>query len=230
MKLSVSRKFIIGIVIPAIVVGGALFIYSVPPEDTTTTEKEIVAEEIYQLSLIHEDLKTQNELSNIMINDIVSEMLSSSIKYNIPIGLLHAIFRIESEYRFWIDHPKVNITIKGKALQTNAIGLGGVIWEFWEDSLKAYNIAQKKSDLYNYSNNIEASAAILNWIIVSELKQNKKGNLIIERIISRYYGAYDKDYHDKMIRVTSDLWLRRISKEIINLNKKGPVGELIKNG
>ena len=169
------------------------------------------------LSIVRQDLITYNKYSNDVINDLVSNIDSASKKYNIPVGLLHSIFRIESEYRFWITHDP--ITVHGK--RTNAIGLGGVVWEYWADSLKKYNIAKVKTDLYLYKNNIFATAAILRWI-VNDLQRDStttKYN-IISRLVKSYYGANSKRYKDKLIKVTSDLWLKRITISLINNKNK----------
>jgi soluble lytic murein transglycosylase-like protein len=167
----------------------------------------------YELSFVKDDLLTYG-YSERYLKLVVSSMKKASEDYKIPIGLLHAIFRIESDYRFNITHPTVVIDYKGKKITTNAIGLGGIIWEFWGDSLKANNIADHEMDLYLPDVNIKASAYILRKLINQELSTNKQ-SFSMANIIRRYYGAYSQLYMEKMIRVTSDLWLKRITKEVI---------------
>jgi len=162
------------------------------------------------------DLRTYQRFSERMVNDISDAVVLYSEKWNIPIGLTHSMMRIESEYKFWVEHAPINIKVHGKRINTKAIGLGGIVWEFWADSLRKHNIAHERTDLFLYDVNIEASTAILRWIVDSEINKpyiNERN--LINRIIKRYYGAYDKDYHNKMIKVTSDLWLKRIARTLI---------------
>jgi len=162
--------------------------------------------------IILNDLQTYNKLSENVIKDLVKSMYEASKTFDIPIGLLHAIFRVESEYNFWVEHKLIKITINKKRITTKAVGLGGIVWEFWSDSLKTHHIAFKRSDLFIIKNNINATAAILRWITNSLLISPNNKNDLINKIIKRYYGAYSSDYFKKMVRVTSDLWLKRISR------------------
>jgi hypothetical protein len=42
---------------------------------------------------------------------------------------------------------------------------------------------------------------------------------ILDNVIRRYYGAYSNTYLNKMELVTSDLWMKRIAKEIIRTKR-----------
>jgi hypothetical protein len=172
-------------------------------------EKDVIKEISYEIELVKDDLISldYNEQS-ILMESIVSSIKKNSQEYDIPIGLLHAIFRIESEYKSTVIHP--NITVRGKS--TNAIGLGGIVWEYWSKLLIENKIAFDKKDLLIADVNIKAAAFILNYFIEEELNKNNK--ISIEQIIRRYYGAMDQDYYNKMVKNTSDLWLKRISKDI----------------
>ena len=165
------------------------------------------------LDIVRQDLITYQKLSPTTIEEVLASIDAASKKWDIPVGLLHAIFRVESEYNFWINHPTVTVTVHQKRVRTQAIGLGGIIWEFWSDSLRKHNIAMTRTDLYLPEKNIEGSAAILRWITDAKLKKNSTTEYnLINQIISGYYGAYDKTYHSKMERITSDLWLKRIAR------------------
>jgi len=172
----------------------------------------------FEINLVNADLETYNnitsKLSSKVRGIIVSAMEKNCKKYDLPIGLLHGIFRTESEYRFYLDHAKININVHGKSISTNAIGIGGIVWEFWEEKLKLHGIAETKTDLYLPEVNIEASCYILRSIIDEEVGNSDQYN-IISKIITRYYGAYSKEYFAKMQRVTSDLWMARMGKIII---------------
>jgi len=169
----------------------------------------------FELDLVREDLQTYGTISARVQNIILTEIDSCSMEYKIPIGLLHSIFRVESEYKFNIDHPTVTIKLHGQIIKTHATGLGGVMWAIWQDSLKAHNIAQAETDLYLPDINIHASSYILSLAIKDALKNRQTGKGLLDKIIRNYYGAYSDMYMSKMERVTSDLWMKRITKTIL---------------
>jgi len=167
-----------------------------------------------ELIFIRSDLDEYEFLSTKLKDNIVNTIDIASKEYNLPPILLHAIFQIESDYRFNIDHPIVNIKIKGKLTKCWARGLGGIMWDCWSDSLKSHNIAETSSDLYIPQNNIEATGFILKDIINKEL-QKSNDIWIISRIVKQYYGDWNHDYEQKLKEVTSKLWIKRIGKEIL---------------
>ena len=178
-----------------------------------------------ETQLIRYDLNEYSHLSTDIKDKIAKAILNTSQKYDIPPILMHAIFQIESDYRFNIDHDPVTLTILGKIVKTNAQGLGGIIWEVWQERLKAEEIAETKSDLYVPQNNIAATGFILRLIINEELSKKKSGN-IVERIIAQYYGQASSRYENKMRLVTSKLMLKRIEREIKEskiLQKQGDI-------
>jgi len=162
----------------------------------------------YELDLIRADLSTYGYLSKSTQNLIINALLETSTEFRIPVGLLHAIIRVESEYRFWIDHPPV--IRKGQKVW--ARGLGGVMWYYWGEKLRKNKIAQNSSDLYLVDRNIKATGFILRNIIKSGKNINQEN--IMSYIQKKYYGANSKNYIRKMIKVTSDLWMNRMAKEI----------------
>lgn len=187
--------------------------------NTSRLERSLELADVQALGVVTDDLHSYKYLSENTIEDIIFCMKEASTKYEIPIGLLHAIFRIESDYKFWSTHKDIMIKANGTLTKTNAIGMGGVVWEFWSDSLQTNNIVNSKSDLYFPINNINATAYILRSIIDKKLNSNTANeNNIIAKIIESYYGEYNKNYHNKMIQVTSDIWLKRISRVIMKSN------------
>jgi hypothetical protein len=181
------------------------------PSDTLNLTKQITLEEIrkIEVQLIRLDLNDYSHLSTNIKDEISKSILESSQTFNIPPILIHAIIQIESEYRFNIDHPIV--FIKGK--KTNARGLGGIIWEYWGKRLITAGIAETDNDLYLPHANILAIGYILRVIINDELTKNRK-NWLLRRIITQYYGIQSNEYESKIQKVTSNLWLKRITKEI----------------
>lgn len=215
--MSNNSKFLIGVVIVAIIISVGIQLSVIPITPPTQKQNSIYVRNIDR-EIVVLDLKEYNYLSNNLKNDIIVSMDSASKQYDVPILLLHAIFRVESDYRFAIDHKRVTVYIKNKRVTTNAIGLGGVMWVFWGDSLRLHKIAEKESDLYVPQVNVRASAYILRTIINKESQTSNEQN-IIANIIRKYYGAYSKEYENRMEIVTSDLWMKRIAREIITNNK-----------
>lgn len=150
---------------------------------------------------------------------LISTMDQASLNYGIPLILLHMIFYIESTYRTDANHQKVPVLLNKRSQIVQAVGLGGVVWEFWGDSLRANNIADSRDDLKEFEKNIPASAFILRKCIESSIPVSTPLTLFDE-IIKRYYGAYNVDYKKKMMEVTSRLWLNRISHDILSQFKQ----------
>ncbi|HLD98172.1 MAG TPA: transglycosylase SLT domain-containing protein [Candidatus Nanoarchaeia archaeon] len=160
------------------------------------------------LQFVKEDIEMYGYISKRVNKDFIGSIEKASKEYSIPVGMLHSIFRVESDYRWMINHPK--IFVKGK--ETNAIGLGGVVWEYWSDKLINKKIAENRNDLYIPEVNIEAAAYILRYIINEEI--HKPGADLLGRIITRYYGAYSELYKDKTIKITSELWMKKMIRDI----------------
>ena len=168
----------------------------------------------YELALVEDDLKTYSHLSNNVRQEILDSLYGAYKRFKVPIGLMHAVTRTESEYRFWLTHPDVRVKIHGKRVSTNALGMGGVIWEIWGDTLKHFNVAYNKSDLYMPGVGITAQACVLHLIIAEVMADSVPVYNIVSRVQTKYYGAYAKEYMARMKLVTSDLWIKRIAKEI----------------
>jgi len=193
------RRINLALLLIAIIIFIALFVI--------VKKKEIVKpynKTDYELEIVKNDLKFY-DLSDEMQNTITEQIRVCANKYKIPVLLLHAIFRIESDYRFYVTHNIIYV----KGAQTNAIGLGGVVWEYWADSLIQRRIALAKTDLFVPEKNIEATAYILRTIV-----NRYKHNINIRAIIKSYYGEDNKTYYDKMLTVTSDLFLKRIEQQL----------------
>ena len=172
----------------------------------------------YQLAIVSKDINKAQYLSNNVRNLIKDSMQKASDEYRLPIILMHAIFKVESDYQYWITHPTVMVNVDGKKVSTYAVGLGGVMWCFWGDSLRANRIAETKSDLYLPEVNIMASAYILRTLIDNEKKNNPRLNKlnILNNVVRKYYGKYNRTYIKKMQRFTSKLWMEQVASLLID--------------
>ena len=98
--------------------------------------------------------------------------------------------------RFEIQHSLTTIVINKKKLKIRAVGLGGVVWEWWGDKLKEAGIAEVRSDLFLPDVNIRAAAFVLNEMSKRELLKGTKSK--DESMLRRYFGGNYKAYSDKI--------------------------------
>ena len=157
-----------------------------------------------------QDLK--NDLKTTNLSDANQELLISSIQqaakqYNIPVLVLYSLIYSESSFRFWIKHSLSKIRVKGRVIQTRAIGLGGIIYKLWGDKLKNAKIIQTKSDLFQIKPNIMATAYILDYLRKEPLKKGTKNNLI--SAMRRYYGGNVKAYTYRIKQKMSELLYKK---------------------
>lgn len=142
-------------------------------------------------------------------NVIYDEVIRASNEFNINPVWLFAILDNESDYRSWIKHSTVYVEVHGKRVKTNAIGMGGVIYEIWEEPLKRNKIIETKSDLYDTRCNIRATAYIFShYLTRPKLKQCRT---VSESALLRYYGVkyngkkLDKFYYKKINTFLGDV-------------------------
>ena len=148
--------------------------------------------------LLEENLEVYTSLSKNNRKRILDTVLSESEKYNINPIILYSLLHVESTMRFWIQHTPVKITVNKKTQTVQAVGLGGVVWEWWDKQLKDAKIAEVRSDLFNIETNIKASAFILNEFSKREMLKGTKSK--DESMLRRYFGGNFKSYSDKIDR------------------------------
>lgn len=217
-----SLKFVYSIILGIFVGAGIVFLFGLDNylnNDNYSIEIDTSSyyteNRHYELEIVRDDLITygRSEKVSKIITDTIEEVTKD---YDLPIGLLHAIFRVESDYKFNITHPTVTVPVHGRGVTTNAAGLGGIVWVYWGDSLRSKGIAETELDLYLPDVNVRASGYVLRYLIDDEMKRKNLSEInILDNVIKRYYGAYSPLYLSKMERVTSDLWMKRIAKELI---------------
>ena len=142
------------------------------------------------------DLKQYSYLSDEKRNELVNTIYQAAKKFNIPPIILYSIIASESSFRWWITHNPVTIKVNGKSIKTNAIGLGGVIYEIHGKDLKKANIIKAKGDLYDPIKNIYATAYIYKQYL--KFPKKKSAKTIYESALLRYYGGSYKSYVKKI--------------------------------
>lgn len=180
--------FAIGFIITII----AVFIYG-------TKEPEVIVENTpVEITLMQEDLYTNYPaLSSDIKHQIMDSILEESQKYNINPIILYAILHTESSFLYWKEHKPINIWKDGKKQQIKAVGLGGIVWEWWGDALRAKNICETRADLFIPEKNIAATAYIYNTLLTMPL--HKKAKNINESAMLRYFGGYYPEYPLKIV-------------------------------
>jgi len=149
-------------------------------------------------ALLSKNLKNYSKLSEANRKIILDSIISESTKYNINPLLLYSLIHVESSMRFWVQHTPVKITINKKRKVIRAVGLGGVVWEWWGKSLIKAGIAEVRSDLFDPEINIKASAFILNEF---RKRPKLKGTTSKdESMLRRYFGGNFKSYNNKIDR------------------------------
>ena len=148
--------------------------------------------------ILEENLKVYTSLSKTNRKKILDTVLSEAAKYNINPIILYSLLHVESSMRFWIQHSPVKIKIHGRYKTIRAVGLGGVVWEWWGKQLQDAHIAEVRSDLFNIEPNIKATAFILNEFSKRKMLKGTKSK--DESMLRRYFGGNFKAYSDRIDR------------------------------
>lgn len=118
---------------------------------------------------------------------ILETILSEAEKYNINPLILYSLVFVESSFRHWLEHDLTTITKNNKQQKIRAVGLTGVVWEWWGDKLKDAGIAQTRGDLFDPVTNIKAGAFVYNEMYHMEM--HKSANYKDESALLRYFGG-----------------------------------------
>lgn len=169
-----------------------------PSAKKQDSKSTVVLEYSKDIHLLQEDLSTNYDYISVSAKErIFKSILTESQKYNINPVILYAVLHTESNFQYWIQHKPIKIVKDGKKITIQAIGLGGIVWEWWGESLKAKSICETKTDLYNIENNIAATAYIYNHLLNMPLHPKSKN--INESAMLRYFGGYYPEYPLKIV-------------------------------
>lgn len=135
---------------------------------------------------------------------IFNNVMANSKKYGISPLIVTSLISVESSFMFWIGHKQCSVTLdNGKKAKIRAVGLGGVVWEFWGSKLIQNGIAKTRSDLYKPEVNIEAICYILTELKKQPLKKGAK--TATESALLRYFGGNYQTYITRIAKKMFDI-------------------------
>jgi hypothetical protein len=212
----ISKKLWLVVAVLFLISVGLFYKVIIQSKDIIKTSIVEIDDTPYELELVKADLETYGYLSERVIYEYLKGIQECYKEYKVPIGLMHAVIYIESDYRFWIEHDLV--TLKELGYSVKAVGAGAIIWELWKDDLLKVDSTLKKTDLFTPYIAIKCSGIILHKLITEETA--KGYNNIVNRVLIRYYGAYLQSRYDKTVKITSELWIKRMNKYLQQINKE----------
>lgn len=210
------HKFTTNIILVSLVVFGASVLYVKLSEDSfnkevtknsiTMTELKEVKESLSSLNKQHNEMVNSSSLVYVPKEDLLNDMiknypeisiktkililetiLSESEKYNMNPLILYSLVYVESSFRVYLEHEPTMIDKSGKKIKIRAVGLTGVVWEWWGDKLKDAGIAETRGDLFDPVTNIKAGAFVYNELY--HMEKHKSANYKDESALLRYFGG-----------------------------------------
>lgn len=137
-------------------------------------------------------------ISDTQKKKIIDNIFKYSEKYNINPVLVYAIIETESSFRPYLEHKRTYIPSLKKHI--HAVGLGGIVWEFWKNDLIKNKIAYSRQDLFEIENNIEAICYILD--VYRNYEKLPQAKNITESMLMRFYGSafakYENNVYNKI--------------------------------
>jgi len=151
------------------------------------------------------------KISTRVKKQIIETVLKESLKYDINPLILYSLLHTESSMRPWIEHNPTTIVVNKKKVKIRAVGLGGVVWEWWGKQLKEKGIAEVRSDLFDPVINIKSTAYIYNELY--KLKKYPSAKTQDESAMIRYFGGGYKWYFRKIDSKIARLVSNRIYRK-----------------
>ena len=184
-----------------------LVVYARLPDGQKTDYQMLIQKPLpidHNLKVVQEsfyrELSQMKHLSDEDSKEIAALIPIYAKKYDIDSAVLFGVLWKESRFQHTVEHKPTNVKALGKTVQ--AIGIGGIVYEFWGSKLEAAGIIKEKEDLYLLDKGIESSAFVL-----SELKKlgPLKGHNLTDSMLHRYYGASTKHYAKKVISKANEI-------------------------
>jgi hypothetical protein len=158
---------------------------------------------------LRNDLDKYSYISKRVKEDILEAIVDSAEEFGVSPIILYGILQTESSMRPWIQHSEVTIIKDKVSIKVRAIGLGGIVWEWWGNDLISAGIAEVKSDLYDPAVNVRAVAYIFSLMKEMPLKGTAKNAR--ESALLRYFGG---NYPSYITKVYTNIGQIVIKKEL----------------
>ena len=210
------------ILISLIVVLGIIAKIALNNYNVEVQEKLAIAEKFNQLTLEfqgikkdYNDIQSNSSLVYVskedLLNDLVKNypevsmrtkililetILSEAEKYGMNPLILYSVIYVESSFRHWLEHEPTTIDMNGKKVKIRAVGLSGVVWEWWGSKLKDAGVAETRGDLFDPVTNIKAGAFVYNQMYKMEM--HKSAQYKDESALLRYFGGDYISYVQKI--------------------------------
>ena len=152
--------------------------------------------QVLENDLIVDIMNNYDELPKRTKTEIVNTIMESSTEYGINPLIIYFTLHAESSMRPHIKHSTVEIKVDNKLIKTQAIGLGGVIYEWWGEKLIKAGIIANKADLFDPILNIRATCFILNEnykMPMHPSATSKDGSALL-----RYFGGNSPSYFKRI--------------------------------
>jgi len=151
---------------------------------------------VSKLDLLEDLQKNYPEVSMKVKLQILETVISESEKYNMNPLILYSMIYVESSFRHWLEHDPTTINKNGKQIKIRAVGLTGVVWEWWGEKLIAAGIIETRGDLFDPVANIKAGAFVYNEMYHQEMHKSAKYK--DESALLRYFGGDYISYLNKI--------------------------------
>ena len=186
----------IGSIIGYYVQNNDKLIEPIPQVQTECVPQKLSFVYIYTDALQEDLTKNYPNVSSKVKKDILATILSESKHYNINPLVLYSIIHVESSFQYWIEHQQTIIDIDNKKVKARAVGLGGIMWEWWKDKLIESGICEVRSDLFDPVTNIKATAFVYNENL--KLPKLASAKSQTESAILRHFGGNYQSYYQKI--------------------------------
>jgi soluble lytic murein transglycosylase-like protein len=198
-------------------------LFEVNKDRNTITQELVETKELvekYELQLhsslvsltkedLAEDLKKYPHLSTRAREQILVAILEAAEEFQVSPIVLYGILQTESSFQSWVKHNETTILKNNVSIKVRAIGLGGILWEWHGEDLKANGIAETKADLYDPVVNIRGTAYIFSRMKDMPMKNGAKSAR--ESALLRYFGG---NYQDYITRVYNNIGTIAVQKQL----------------
>ncbi len=142
--------------------------------------------------------------------EIIDTLIEESQKYAINPMITYSAGHTESSMNPYVIHKDMIITIGDKKVKINAMGLNGIVYEWWGEKLIAAGIITNRADLLDPILNIKSFCFIYNELRKMPMHQSATNK--DQSALLRYFGGDYKSYLDRIDTKIGDLIASKLYK------------------